>query len=106
MKLNLRITSFSTNSIEFRSICHWLVLFFKMLDRFLLIRPAPLTCFVSICKRYVRTAPPTNPPTPTPTELSSTTIKEEKTAVDSTGKVFTFKHGYVSIWSNLAHDYF
>jgi small subunit ribosomal protein S16 len=62
-----------------------------MLDRFLLIRPAPLTCFVSICKRYVRTASPANPPTPT--ELSSTTIKEEKTAVDSTGKVFTFKHG-------------
>jgi len=64
-----------------------------MLDRFLLIRPVPLTCLVSICKRYVRTAPPANPPTPT--ELSSTTVKEEKTVVDSTGKVFTFKHGYV-----------
>ncbi|CAF2386619.1 unnamed protein product [Rotaria sp. Silwood2] len=60
-----------------------------MLDKFLLIRPAPLTCLVSICKRYVRTAPPpVNPPTPV-----ETAIKEEKTAIDSTGKVFTFKHG-------------
>ncbi len=66
-----------------------------MLDRFLLIRPASLTCFVSICKRYVRTVPPVNPPTST--ESSSATIKEEKTAVDSTGKVFTFKHGYAII---------
>lgn len=67
-----------------------------MLDRFLLIRPVPLTCLISICKRYVRTAPPppANPP-PTPAELPSATVKEDKTAVDSTGKVFTFKHGYV-----------
>jgi len=63
-----------------------------MLDRFLLIRPTPLTCLVSICKRYVRTAPTSNPPPPP--QLSSAAIKEEKTAVDSTGKVFTFKHGY------------
>ncbi len=75
-----------------------------MLDRLLLIRPAPLTCFVSICKRYVRTAPPpVNPPTST--ELSSATIKEEKTAVDATGKVFTFRHGYAIIWCRFQKSY-
>ncbi|CAM2707838.1 unnamed protein product [Rotaria socialis] len=62
-----------------------------MLDKFLLIRPAQLTCFVSICKRYVRTAPPVNHSAST--EVSSSVMKEEKTAIDSTGEVFTFRHG-------------
>lgn len=64
-----------------------------MLDKFLLIRPAQLTCFVSICKRYVRTAPPVNPSASA--EMLSPAMKEEKTAITSTGEVFTFKHGYV-----------
>ena len=64
-----------------------------MLDRLLLVRPVPLTCFVSICKRYVRAVPPANPPTST----ESTSIKEEKTVIDSSGKTFAFKHGYVII---------
>lgn len=61
-----------------------------MLDKFLLIRPAQFTCLVSISKRFVRAAPP-----PANSTESSTTAgtKEEKTAIDSTGKVFTFKHG-------------
>ncbi|CAF1006330.1 unnamed protein product [Adineta steineri] len=62
-----------------------------MLDKLLLIRPTSLTCLVSVCKRFIRTAPPTNPPTSA--ELSSGIIKEEKTAIDSTGKIFTFRHG-------------
>ncbi len=66
-----------------------------MLDRFLLIRPVPLTCLVSICKRYVRTAPPPPETSSTPVETSSTTNKDNKTAIDATGKVFTFKHGYI-----------
>ena len=66
-----------------------------MFDRFLLIRPVPLTCFVSICKRYVRIPPSANPPTPT--AAPSTTINEEKSITDPTGRAFTFKHGYVTL---------
>lgn len=67
-----------------------------MFDRLLLIRPVPLTCFVSICKRYVRTPPPpANAPTSTP--ASSTPTEEQKSVIDASGRVFTFKHGYVTL---------
>jgi hypothetical protein len=64
-----------------------------MLNRLLLIRPVPPTCLVSISKRYIRTPAPVI--SSTPVGLTPTAIKEETTAVDSTGKSFTFKHGYV-----------
>lgn len=61
-----------------------------MLEKFLLIRSVPLTCLISVSKRYIRTIPPV-----TPTGVSSSpSDKEDKTAIDSTGKVFTFHHGY------------
>jgi hypothetical protein len=66
-----------------------------MLDRFLFIRSVPRTCLVSICKRYVRTAPPPTENSRATTDVTTATIKDDKTAVDSTGKIFTFKHGYV-----------
>ena len=67
-----------------------------MLDRLLLIRPVPLICLISISKRYVRTTTPVNPSTSTESSSASTN-KEEKTAIDSSGKIFAFKHGYTII---------
>jgi len=49
----------------------------KMFEKLLLIRSVS-----SICKRNIRTAAPT-----------TTTTNEERTAIDSSGKVFTFQHG-------------
>ncbi|CAF1606308.1 unnamed protein product [Adineta ricciae] len=63
-----------------------------MLEKFLLVRSVPLTCLISISKRYVRTISPSTPTTSTGVS-SSLSDKEDKTATDSTGKVFTFRHG-------------